>query len=353
MSINPQFLFGVLPARPPARILRVALSAAVFFSAMEAPAQDEAPPVPSQNPPSENPSPQLSSNALDLCGKWKVESNGSSSERTFEFFSDGRATDTLAYKSSSGESVQTYHKVWKIEGFKVLILPKGDVVSSPSSSQSIFIEIPFDTARLQITEIYQHSSYTRQTKMVAVRTEMPPPQPSGAPASIETPPPPGSPASKPVVAVVPSIKNSSEGYYKIQRIALNIALKNSSMKGSTGPLKVSYWVLGKNTRDSKQFCVFSKGQFDCTLGSGVADREFKRTTETYLNKYYSYSSSGSFEYAGWIVTVADPAGSVILVKANKPQWEKLEDKLPALEPRKVYDLELNKTEGAYVPMYGP
>jgi len=123
------------------------------------------------------------------------------------------------------------------------------------------------------------------------------------------------------------------------------------MRESTGIFTVSYWILGKNTSDSKQFCVFSKGKFDCSLGSSATDRELKRSTETYLNKYYTFTASGSFEYAGWIIAVSDPSGAVALVKASKSQWEGLSEKLPTLEAWKVYDLQLNKIEGAYVPRY--
>lgn len=291
--------------------------------------------------------PRLSANALDLCGKWAIQSNGSSMERTFEFFPDGRVTEVSTYISSRGETTETYDKLWKIEGDKVVIVPKG---SDDPSSHSIFIDLPFDVSRLQISELWTSSSSRRQTKMVAVRVEAPPSRPTPVPpVQSATPPSSATSLSKLNVSVSPSAKNSSEGYYKIQRLSLNITLKNQSMRESTGLMSVSYWILGKSIRDSKQFCVFSKGKFDCSLGSSATDRELKRSTETYLNKYYVYSES--FEYVGWIVAVSDPSGAVALVKASKPQWERLSDKLPTLEAYTAYDIQLDKIEGAYVPRY--
>ncbi len=292
--------------------------------------------------------PLLSANALDLCGKWTIIRDGSSTERTFEFFPDGRVTEVSSYKTSSGETTQTYDKLWKVEGDKVRVSPKG---SDGPSSQSIFIDLPFDVSKLQISEVWSSPSSTRQTKMFASPTDAPnPPQSPGLPTQAAAPPPTESSLSKLNISVSPSTKNSSEGYYKIQRLSLNVTLKNPSLKESSGQFTVSYWILGKNTRDPKQFCVFSKGKFDCSLGCSATDRELKRSTETYLNKYYYYSS-GSFEYAGWIVSVSDASGTTALVKASKPQWESQSNKLPTIEPWKVYDLQLDKIEGAYIPQY--
>jgi len=290
---------------------------------------------------------QFSSNAMDLCGKWSIRSERSTSERTFEFFPDGQVTEISTYKSTREETTQTYQKLWKIQGDKIFISPKG---TDGGSNQSIFIDLPFDTSKLQITEVWTSSSSTRQAKMFAERLEAPKPS-SGLAVPAATPPPPSALLTKLGISVIPSTKNSTQDYYKIQRISLNITLKNSCLRESTGLMNVSYWILGKNVSDSKQFAVFSKGQFDCSLGSNISDRELKRSTDTYLNKYYSFSSSRGFEYAGWIVAVSDPAGNIAAIKSNKPEWERQGDKLPGLEVFKVYDLPLNEVEGSYVPRY--
>ena len=304
-------------------------------------------PVLGEEPASAEVASQVSSNAMDLCGKWSIRSEGSSSERTFEFFPDGQLTEASTYKSSSGETTQTYQKLWKIQGGKVFILPKG---TDGGSNQSIFIDLPFDTSNLQITEVWKSQSSTRQAKMFAERVEAPQSS-SGLAVPVTTPPPPSALLTKLGISVIPSTKNSTQDYYKIQRISLNITLKNPCLRESTGLMNVSYWILGKNVSDPKQFGVFSKGKFDCSLGSNISDREFKRSTDTYLNKYYSYSSWGGFEYAGWIVAVSGPSGNIGAIKSNKPEWERQGDKLPGLEVGKVYDLPLNKVDGSYVPRY--
>jgi len=284
---------------------------------------------------------------MDLCGKWAIRSEGSRSERTFEFFPDGQVTETIMYTSSSGETTETYQKLWKIQGDKIFISPKS---TDGNSNQSIFIDLPFDTSNLQITEVWMSASSTRQSKLFAERTEAPKSS-SGLAVPAATPPPPSAVLTKLGISVNPSTKNSTQDYYKIQRISLNITLKNACLRESTGLINVSYWILGKNVSDSKQFCVFSKGKFDCSLGSSISDREFKRSTDTYLNKYYSYFSSGGFEYAGWIVAVSDSSGNIAVIKASKPEWERQGDKLPGLEVDNVYDLPLNKVNGARVPRY--
>ena len=131
------------------------------------------------------------------------------------------------------------------------------------------------------------------------------------------------------------------------------SLKNSSLRDSTGPLKVAYWIFGKNSGDSKLFCMFSQGKFECNLGPSALTREFKHTTDPYLNKFYnsSYvmSSSGSYEYVGWIVIVRDSSDRMVLIKATKTEWESQAAKLQGLNTSDAYDLRLDKVDGEHGP----
>lgn len=293
----------------------------------------------------------VSSNPMDLCGKWKIENpDGYStrSSRFFEFFPDGRLVETNTYSSSQGETINSYKKFWKVVGNKILIAGSGEF---GNSGQSITIEIPFDLARLQIVETWDSSTSTRMTKMFAVREGG-----SGVPtasAALQPAASARSPMPKIDVSVVPSIKNDREGYYKTQRLALGILLKNPSVRDSTGLLKVGYWIFGKNSGDSKLFCLFSQGRFECDLGPTASNREFKQTTDTYLNKFYnpSYvsSSSGTYAYEGWIITVSDSENRLVLIKASKPEWERQAAKLQGLNTNNAYDLRLDKIDGASGP----
>jgi len=138
---------------------------------------------------------------------------------------------------------------------------------------------------------------------------------------------------------------------KTERISLQVSLKNPSLRESTGPLTINYWLIGKNLRDAKQFCLLTKGVLTCNLGTDFSSREFKQTTDPYLHKYYYYSSSGSYEYDGWIVTITTPSGETVLTKASKSEWERQSTKVSALERGRVYDLRLDPVEGGSVYYY--
>ena len=294
-----------------------------------------------------------SSDPMSLCGKWKVENPqgySSDSSRFFEFFPDGRVVETSIYNGSQGESTNSYKKSWSVVGNKVLIVGSGQ---SSNNGQSITIEIPFDLSRLLIMETWDSPTSTRTTKMFAKRegaSSLPPASAVSQPAtSVQNPPP------KIDVTVIPSVKSGSEGYYKTQRLSLGISLKNQSLRDSTGPLKVAYWIFGKNSSDAKLFCLFSQGNFECNLGPTALNREFKQSTEPYLNKFYnsSYviSSSGAYGYEGWIVTVSDSNNRLVLIKATKPEWERQAAKLQHLNTGNAYDLRLDKVDGAHGPYH--
>ena len=290
----------------------------------------------------------VSSDAKDLCGKWKVESSYGDISRFFEFFPDGRLVETSSYSSSRGETTNSYKKNWSVVGNKVLVVGPGQ---SGTNGQSITIEIPFDLSRLQIMETWDSPTSTRTTKMVASRegaSSLPPASPATQRATSAQ-----SQLPKIDVSVLPSVKTATKDYYKTQRLSLDISLKNSSLRDSTGPLKVAYWIFGKNSGDSKLFCMFSQGKFECNLGPSNLTREFKHTTEPYLNKFYnsSYvmSSSGSYEYAGWIVIVRDSSDRMVLIKATKTEWESQAAKLQGLNTSDAYDLRLDKVDGEHGP----
>jgi hypothetical protein len=291
----------------------------------------------------------LSFNILDLCGKWKVEGAGRSGDRTFEFFQDGRATDTSTFQSSSGETTESRKKQWKVSGNKVLIT---EINPNASGFPTLSIEIPFDPARLQITESFESATSSRSTKMFATR------QTPAIPTNPVTPGPKGpltsssSPdfLSKLTINVTPLVKPDKEGYMKTERISLQVSLKNPSLRESTGPLTINYWLIGKNLRDPKQFCLLTKGSMPCNLGTDFSSREFKQTTDPYLHKYYYYSS-GSYEYDGWIVTISTPSGETVLTKASKSEWERQSSKASSLERGRVYDLRLDPVEGGSVYYY--
>jgi len=290
----------------------------------------------------------VSSDAKDLCGKWKIESPYGGSSRVFEFFPDGHLIETSSYSSSQGESTNSYKKSWSVVGNKVLIIGPGQ---SSNNGQSITIEIPFDLSRLLIVETWESPTSTRTTKMFASRegdSSLPPASASSQRATSAQNPPP-----KIALSVAPSVKNGREGYYKTQRLSLDISLKNQSLRDSTGPLKVAYWIFGKNSKDTKFFCLFSQGKFDCNLGPSATTREFKQATDPYLNKFYNtpfiIDSSGAFEYEGWIVIVRDSSDRLVLIKATKPEWESQAAKLQGLNTSDAYDLRLDKVDGAHGP----
>jgi len=294
---------------------------------------------------------QTSSIAEDLIGRWRVETpegySGRSS-RIFEFFPDGRVVETSSYSTSSGESTNAYKKTWKVVGSQVVITRLGD---TGGNGQSIAIDIPFDLARVQIVETWETPTSTRTTKMFALRDS--PTAPSDAHDAAQPAASGASPQVKVEGAVVPSVKSDRDGYYKTERISLGISVRNSSLREATGPLKISYWIFGKSSGDSKFICLFSRGSIECDLGTNATNREFKTSTTPYLNKFYDpsrvISSSDYFEYHGWAITVNDPSGRLVLVKANKPEWERQATKLESLDTSRVYNIRLDHIPGARPP----
>lgn len=157
---------------------------------------------------------QFSSNAMDLCGKLSIRSERSTSERTFEFFPDGQVTETSTYKSSREETTQTYQKPWKIQGDKIFISPKG---TDGGSNQPIFIDLPFDTSNLQITEVWISASSTRQSKIFAERTEAQKPS-SGLAVPAASPPAPSALLTKLGISVNPSTENIAKGQSSAEKV---------------------------------------------------------------------------------------------------------------------------------------
>jgi len=158
------------------------------------------------------------------------------------------------------------------------------------------------------------------------------------------------PPAKVEILVSPSVRSNNNGYYKIQKLSLTVSLKNTDLRNPAGPLTVSYWILGKCTNNGKQFCLLKKGSFACSLDSSPSSREFKQTTDPYLNKFWAddFGSSGYTEYEGWIVVVKNSANQVIATKANKTEWDREFEKAALMERGKVYDFHLDKLDGLSV-----
>ncbi len=290
-----------------------------------------------------------SMNPADLFGKWKVESGEgySRSSRTFEFFPDGTVIETSTHVSESRETETNYKKKWSAGADSILILTPG---ADGREGQSISIPLPFDPLRMQIVETWESPTSTRTTRMTATRVG---PSSPSSPPTVRTQTPAPTTPPKIEVSVVPSVKSSRESYMKVERISLKVTLRNQSLRSSTGPLKVSYWVFGKSDDNINLFWTFLSGGFDCNLGSDGVTRATEHTSQIYTNRFYDsvrvISGSDHFEYDGWIVRVTDAAGNLVAVKASKPQWEKLASQFAGLEQNRGYDLGLNAVQGSVGP----
>lgn len=291
----------------------------------------------------------LSQDPAALFGKWRIETapgHSSDFERTFEFFPDGNVLETSSYSSRQGGTTQTYRKRWSFEGSAIQILAPG---ADPANGQSIKIALPFDPSRLAIVETWESPTSTRTTRMFASRVGGPAPTASpAATASVPATPP------KIELGVVPSVRTTRDGYFKSERIALRITLRNQSLRAATGPLRVAYWVFGKSDQLSNTFWAFSAGNFSCDLGVDGATRSFTHTSADYVNRFYNpsavISSSDRFEYSGWVVTVTGPDGRLLLVKASRPQWEQAPEKAARLEANRAYNLSLDVVPQVSPPM---
>lgn len=301
----------------------------------------------------------FSSSALrDLVGTWTVEQGESMSRsggrysRSFEFLPDGTVFETTSYPTSGGgTSTQRRKRGWTAQPDKVVVADLGG--AGTCGSNTVEIAVPFDKNRMALVETYNSQDSTHTTTMFATMTA-PPATPGGVPPSGSQVPdaaarPTQPPSTKILLSVTPSVKNSTEGYYKIQKLSLTITLKNTDLKVPSGPLAVNFWILGKQGQGGKQFCLLKSGNFSTTLGTDFSNRETKTATEPTVNKLYNpafvISSSGYAEYEGWIVAVKNSAGQLVAVKASKPDWERQLEKAAVLERGAVYDLKLNKLEG--------
>ncbi|MFZ4774492.1 MAG: hypothetical protein ACOYM3_03970 [Terrimicrobiaceae bacterium] len=286
---------------------------------------------------------ETSMNPQDLAGIWAFEGGGqySASSRLLEFLPDGTVFESNRHSNSGGGyTTERRKRVWVLQQNKILINePSG---SGRSGYPTIEIALPFNKTRLELSEVYTSTDTTRTSTMFATRTTPPAPSPAPGTSPSANAAPLG--AAKVQLTVTPSVKNSTDSYYKVQKLSLSVTLKNSDLKVSSGPLTVNYWILGVQTQDAKQFCLLKSGTFTCSLGTQFSDREFKTTTEPIMNRFYPYSSSYS-EYGGWIVVVKNSSGQVIAVKASKSEWERQFVKAVTMERGTVYDLRLNKLDG--------
>jgi len=249
--------------------------------------------------------------------------------------------------SGGGTSTQRRKRGWTAQPDKVVVADLGG--AGTGGSNTVEIAVPFDKNRLALVEIYNSQNSTRTTTMFATMTA-PLSPPGGVPPSGSQVPdaaarPTQPPSTKILLSVTPSVKNSTEGYYKIQKLSLTITLKNTDLKVLSGPLAVNFWILGKQGQGGKQFCLLKSGNFSTTLGTDFSNRETKTATEPMMNRFYSYSSCHYAEYEGWIVVVKNSSGQLVAVKASKPDWERQLERAATLERGVVYDLKLNKLDG--------
>lgn len=285
-------------------------------------------------------------NVQDLFGIWAVGGDGRRpSSRSFEFLPDGTVFDTQQFSSSGGggKTTERRRRSWILQQDKVVISDTN--TSGQSGNPVVEISIPFDKNRLELREVSTSADSTRTTTMFATMAA-----PSSAPPHGNTPAADSSTPVKLQLTVSPSVKTTTDGYYKVQKMSLVVTLKNSDLKNATGPLTVSYWILGKTTNDAKQFCLLKNGSFTCSLGFELSSRELKKVTEPVANRFYAYSygSSSYSEYEGWLVVVKNSANQVIAVKSNKPEWEHQFEKASRLQRGDVYNFHLDKMDGMHV-----
>lgn len=271
-----------------------------------------------------------------FCGVWEIKSASSYETRRLEIQPNGSVTETTTYKSPTSETSEVQRKVWRRVGEQVRITRTGDEVPS---GQTMTIDLPNDPNQTIITETWVYETSTRTNRLVARRVEA---SSEGVAKSVA----PNSELSKLKVAVMPKIDKAAEGYYKIERISLAISLLNPSVRAATGPLTIKYWVIGRNIMDPKQYFLLTDGRSTCALGCTSQDREFKFNSDPFMNRYYADSSG--YKYEGWIIVIKDAGNRIVLIKSNKPDWERLVDKVEMLDNSASFDARLNKLKGGFM-----
>jgi len=124
---------------------------------------------------------------------------------------------------------------------------------------------------------------------------------------------------------------------KLERISLNIRIKNRSLRDAKEGLTARYWIIGESMVHRSALEVLDSGEMKVDLGSEFGKREFKKETNETVVQWDDTNLVHGAKYDGWIFVLLDADGKVIKSDASKNTFRKLIPKADFLKKGNFYD----------------
>jgi len=124
---------------------------------------------------------------------------------------------------------------------------------------------------------------------------------------------------------------------KLERLSLDIEIKNRSLRDAKEGLKAHYWIIGESLVYRDLLEVIDEGEMDIDLGNEFGERTFEKETPEAVIKWDDTGAVHGAKYEGWIFVLMDKEGKVVKSDASKNTFEKLIPKADRLKKGRFYD----------------
>lgn len=108
---------------------------------------------------------------------------------------------------------------------------------------------------------------------------------------------------------------------KLQKVQLDIVVKNLDLNKSVEGLTVYYWTLAQSLVDKKAYLVVDAGTFDVSLNGSAEGREIRHQCEEITLKWDDTDAVFGQRYKGYVLALVNAQKEVVAVKSNFPSWQ--------------------------------
>lgn len=117
---------------------------------------------------------------------------------------------------------------------------------------------------------------------------------------------------------------------KLERISLDVTVKNRSLRDPKEGLTAKYWILGRSMVHDDTLQVLDLGEMKIDLGNEFGEREFQKATPEVIVKWDDTNAVHGARYDGFLFVILDSNGKVIKTDVSKNTYEKVLTKADSL-----------------------
>ena len=133
---------------------------------------------------------------------------------------------------------------------------------------------------------------------------------------------------------------------KLQKVQLEISVKNLDLNKSVEGLTLYYWTLAQSLVDKKAYLVIDAGTFDVNLNGSTEGREIHHQCEEITLKWDDTYAVFGQRYKGYVIVLVNAQKEVVAVKANLPTWQTAFERAFELEKKSWCGMDLKPLSGA-------